>query len=44
MRASIHLANVGVCPITELVVSIDLCNVAAAAELLRNTTERPDPP
>lgn len=43
-RCFIHLANIGVCPITELVLVIDLGNVAAAAgaaELLRNRSERP---
>lgn len=43
-RCSIHLANIGVWPITELVVVIDLSNVTAdavAAELLCNGSERP---
>lgn len=30
MSCTIHPANIGVCPITELVVVIDLCNLTVA--------------
>lgn len=34
MSCTTHLANIGVCPITDLEVVIDLCNASAAISAL----------